>query len=141
MATVSSAYTTTEPVQIANAGIWSFTAPENPDIRVTSVKVQQPLNLSIVETYGVFKPLGGSKTIVVSSSIYGIDGTYEFTTQGETEWDTLYAVLTYQGTLLVIDPLGRQKYVRFVDRTWTESGAIDNLIRTAKVNYYEVSAP
>lgn len=141
MATVSSAYTTTEPVQIANAGIWSFTAPENPDIRVTSVKVQQPLNLSIVETYGVFKPLGGSKTIVVSSSIYGIDGTYEFTTKGTTEWNALYPVLTYQGTLHVHDPLGRQKYVRFVDRTWTESGPLSSLVRVIKVTYYEVEAP
>lgn len=141
MAVRSSGYTITEPIIVTNPATWSFLAPQSPTISITGVKVQQPMKSDIVESYGVFKPLGASKTVVVASSIYGIDGTYEFTTQGETEWDTLYAVLTYQGTLLVIDPLGRQKYVRFVDRTWTESGAIDNLIRTAKVNYYEVSAP
>lgn len=141
MAVRSSGYTVTEPITVTNPGNWSFLAPQNPTISITGVKVQQPMKSDIVESYGVFKPLGASKTVVVASSIYGIDGTYEFTTQGETEWDTLYAVLTYQGTLLVIDPLGRQKYVRFVDRTWTESGAIGNLIRIAKVNYYEVSAP
>ena len=141
MAVLSSGYTTTEPILISNAEIWSFTAVESPTIQVTQLRVQQPLNSSIVESYGVFKPLGASKTIVVATSIYGIDGSYEFTTQGETEWDALYPVLTYQGILHVHDPLGRQKYVRFVDRTWTEVGDIANLIRNAKVNYYEVEAP
>jgi hypothetical protein len=141
MALISSGYTTTEPIQITNPGFWSFTAPENPNIRATQLKVQIPLNSQIVESYGVFKPLGASKTVVVASSIYGVDGTYDFTTQGEDEWDILYPVLTYQGTLHVHDPLGRQKYVRFVDRTFNESGSIDNLIRKVKVTYFEVDAP
>ena len=141
MAILSSGYVSTEPIQITNPGVWSFTAIENPELKVRSLRVQQPLNSQIVESYGQFKPLGASKTIVVATSIYGIDGSYEFTTQGETEWDNLYPVLTYQGVLHVHDPLGRQKYVRFVDRTWTEVGPIGNLIRDAKVNYFEVGAP
>ena len=87
MAVLSSGYTTTEPIQIVNPAVWSFTAVQSPTTRVTELRVQQPLNSSIVESYGVFKPLGASKTIVVATSIYGIDGSYEFTTQGETEWD------------------------------------------------------
>jgi len=141
MAVLSSGYVSTEPIQITNPGIWSFTAIENPELKVRSLRVQQPLNSQIVESYGQFKPLGASKTVIIATSIYGIDGSYEFTTQGETEWDNLYPVLTYQGVLHVHDPLGRQKYVRFVDRTWTEVGPIGNLIRNAKVNYFEVGAP
>jgi len=141
MALLSSGYTTTEPIQILNPGIWSFTAVQSPDLRVAQLRVQQPLNSAVVESYGVFKPLGASKTIVVATSIYGIDGSYEFTTQGETEWDNLFPILIYQGILHVHDPLGRQKYVRFVDRTFTEIGNINNLIRNAKVNYFEVEAP
>ena len=141
MAVLSSGYVSTEPIQITNPGIWSFTAVESPTIAVRSLRVQQPLNSQIVESYGQFKPLGASKTIVVATSIYGIDGSYEFTTQGETEWNNLYPVLTYQGILHVHDPLGRQKYVRFVDRNITETGPIGNLIRNAKVNYFEVGAP
>jgi hypothetical protein len=141
MAVLSSGYVSTEPIQITNPRIWSFTAIQNPTIAVRSLRVQQPLNSQIVESYGQFKPLGASKTIVIATSIYGIDGSYEFTTQGEAEWDNLYPVLTYQGILHVHDPLGRQKYVRFVDRTWTEIGPIGNLIRNAKVNYFEVGAP
>jgi hypothetical protein len=141
MAVLSSGYVTTEPILVVNPGEWAFTAIESPTIKVRSLRVQQPLNSQIVESYGQFKPLGASKTIVIATSIYGIDGSYEFTTQGETEWDNLYPVLTYQGILHVHDPLGRQKYVRFVDRTWTEVGPITNLIRNAKVNYFEVGAP
>ena len=141
MATISSGYTTTEPIQVDNPATWSFTAPENPTIQISGINVLQPLNSTVVESYGVFKPLGASKTVVVAQSIYGVDGTYEFVTKGETEWDELYPVLTYQGTLHVHDPLGRQKYVRFVDRKWTESGSINNLIRVVDVTYFEVDAP
>ena len=141
MATISSGYTTSEPILVDNPATWSFTAPENPDIQIVGVTVEQPLSQNIVESYGVFKPLGASKTVVVSQSIYGIDGTYEFVTTGEAEWDELYPVLTYQGTLHVHDPLGRQKYVRFVERNWTEAGKINSLVRRIKVSYYEVGAP
>lgn len=141
MSTISSAYTVSAPVLVTNPNNWTFVAPENPTIRITQVKVQQPLQSQIVESYGVFKPLGASKTVVVASSIYGVDGTYEFTVQGDDEWDELYPVLTYQGTLHVHDPLARQKYVRFVERTYSEYGPIDNLIRNIKVTYYEVDAP
>jgi hypothetical protein len=141
MATISSGYTTTVPIQISNPATWSFVAPQKPTVKAVGIDVLQPLNSTIVESYGVFKPLGASKTVVVSQSIYGVDGTYEFVTTGETEWNTLYPVLTYQGTLHVHDPLGRQKYVRFVDRNWTESGNINALVRRVKVTYFEVSAP
>lgn len=141
MATISSGFTTSEPIQIDNPEIWQFTAPENPEIRQTNLTVDQPLTSNIVESYGVFKPLGASKTVVVAQSIYGVDGTYRITTQGDDEWDDLYPLLTYQGTLFVVDPLGRQKYVRFVERRFTESGDIDNLIRVVDVTYFEVGAP
>ena len=141
MATISSGYTTTVPFLISNPATWSFVAPQQPTVIAVGIDVLQPLNSTIVESYGVFKPLGASKTVVVSQSIYGVDGTYEFVTTGETEWNTLYPVLTYQGTLHVHDPLGRQKYVRFVDRNWTESGNINALVRRVKVTYFEVAAP
>jgi len=141
MATISSGYTTTEPIQVDNPATWSFTAPENPTIQISGINVLQPLNSTVVESYGVFKPLGASKTVVVAQSLYGVDGTYEFVTKGETEWDDLYPVLVYQGTLHVHDPLGRQKYVRFLDRKWSESGPIGNLIRVVDVTYFEVDSP
>ena len=141
MATISSSYTLSAPLLVNNPLTWSFVAPDDDTIKVVGIKVQQPLSQTIVEAYGVFKPLGASKSVVVSQSIYGVDGTYEITVQGENDWDELYPVLVYQGTLLVRDPLARLKYVRFVDRNWTESGKIGSLIRVVKVTYFEVDAP
>jgi hypothetical protein len=113
MAVLSSGYVSTEPIQILNPGVWSFTAIESPTIAVRSLRVQQPLTSQIVESYGQFKPLGASKTIVVATSIYGIDGSYEFTTQGETEWDNLFPVLTYQGILTCPRPTRSAKICAF----------------------------
>jgi hypothetical protein len=141
MSILSSGYSLSAPVQVLNPGYWVFLAPQNPSIKITDISVKQPLTSNIVESYGSFKPLGASKTIVVAGSIYGVDGSYEITVQGETTWAKLEAVLTYQGVLHVHDPLGRQKYVRFVDRNYVESGPVNNLIRTVKVNYFEVDAP
>lgn len=141
MAILSSGYTVSAPVQVLNPGYWSFVAVQSPTIKVENIKVKQPLTSNIVESYGSFKPLGAAKTIVVAGSIYGVDGSYEITVQGETAWTALEAVITYQGILHVHDPIGRQKYVRLVDRNFTESGPLANLIRTVKVNYYEVDAP
>ena len=109
MAVLSSGFVLTEPIQVVNPAVWSFTAVESPTIAVRSLRVQQPLTSQIVESYGKFKPLGASKTVIVATSIYGVDGSYEFTTQGETEWNNLYPVLTYQGILHVHDPIGSSK--------------------------------
>jgi hypothetical protein len=141
MATVSSGYVSSAPVIVTNPLVWKFISPENSSIVFTSAKVRQPLQQEITEQQGVFRPLGNSKAVVVSGSMYGVDGTYEITSVGETEWASLYAVLTFQGALIVLDPIGRQKYVRFTTRNWTESGIITNLLRLVKVQYVEVSAP
>lgn len=141
MATLSSGYVSTEPISILSTNVWSFVAPQNPAIKATGVRVRQPLNLTIDESTGVFKPLGGADKIVVANSIYGTDGDYEITTQGEVEWALVKAIITYQGTIYVQDPLGRQKYIRIITRSWVESGKLSYLHRAIKLTYVEVGAP
>ena len=58
MATVSSGFATSSPLLVDKYNQWTFVAPENTAIYMTSVKVQQPLSSQVVESYGVFKPLG-----------------------------------------------------------------------------------
>jgi hypothetical protein len=53
MATISSGFTSSAPIVVDNPLTWSFVAPEDEDIRVTGIKVQQPLTQTIVEAYGV----------------------------------------------------------------------------------------
>lgn len=138
---VSSNYASSSPVQVSNAIIWRFVAPEDPTIAFSSARVRAPLQQEITEQVGVFRPLGRGKAVVVSGSMYGVDGTYEITTVGETEWASLETLLEYQGALLVQDPLGRQKYVRFTERKWTETGLLSRITREVKITYVEVSAP
>jgi hypothetical protein len=141
MAVVSSGYSTTSPLTTTNPLVWQFIAVQNPAIQIQGIYVTQPLEQTVVESRGVFRPLGRSKAIVVAGSQYGLDGKYKIIVKGETDWANAYQVVTYQGVLLVRDPLGRQKYIRTTDKSWTESGNISALIREIDINYVEVDAP
>jgi hypothetical protein len=141
MSVISSAYTSPVQINIANNNLWSFVAPNDPTVKVTGVTVRVPLQSKVTEQLGVFRPLGRSKAVVVATGIFGTDGTYVFTTQGDTQWNNLLPLVNYQGSFFVTDPLGRSKYVRFVERSYTELGPLDNLRRELTVNYLEVDNP
>jgi hypothetical protein len=141
MAIRSSGYSSIVPVTVIDETRWTFVAPNDPTIRVDSLKVLLPHTQERTEQVGIYRPLGRTKALVVSSAISGNDGTYEFVTTTSDEWDDLYAVLTYQGTIFVTDPLGRTKYVRFLTRRWRETGPIDSLQRFVTVDYVEVDEP
>jgi hypothetical protein len=141
MATVSSSFTATVPVSIASRVEWTFVAPDDPTIKVTGVTVKIPLNSQVTESVGIFRPLGREKAVVVGTTIFGIDGEYEFFTVGDTEWTALEPLMTYQGSFFVTDPIGRSKYVRFTSRNLTEEGPSGNLRRRLRVSYVEVDAP
>lgn len=137
----SSSYSSLIPVTVVDETRWTFVAPNDPTIRVDSLKVLLPHTQERTEQVGIYRPLGRTKALVVSSAISGNDGTYEFVTTSSDEWDDLYAVLTYQGTIFVTDPLARTKYVRFLTRRWRETGPIDSLQRFVTVDYVEVDEP
>lgn len=141
MAIISSAYTTPVQINIANTNTWSFVAPNDPTVKVSGVRVQVPLQSKVTEQLGVFRPLGRSKAVVVATGIFGTDGSYQFTTVGDDEWDELLPLVNYQGTFYVTDPLGRSKYVRFTERQYTEQGPLTNLRRILNVTYLEVDNP
>ncbi len=141
MSTISSAYTSPVQINIANTNTWSFVAPNDPTVKVSGVRVQVPLNSKVTEQVGVFRPLGRDKAVVVATGIFGIDGSYQFTTVGDTEWEELEPIISYQGTFYVTDPLGRSKYVRFVERNYSEQGPLGNLRRVLNVTYLEVDNP
>ena len=141
MAVRASSYSTLVPVTIIDEERWTFVAPNDPTIRVDSLKVLLPHVQERTEQVGIYRPLGRTKAVVISSAISGNDGTYEFVTTTSDEWDDLFVVLTYQGVIFVIDPLGRTKYVRFLTRRWRETGPVDNLQRFVTVDYVEVDEP
>lgn len=136
----SSNWGTVQQVLITNDETWWFKAVEEPTLNKGSIRVLKELDVQILEPNTVFRPLGSDRPIVVAGPIQGQDGGYNIKTVTETEWDNLYPLIDYQGTILVQDPYGNQKYIRIVDRGWTAETQSGNVYRDITLRYVEVDA-
>ena len=104
-----------------------------------SVRVLAQLDTNIEEPNTVFRPLGSTRPIVVAGPLQGEDGIYSIKTVTEAEWDDLYPLITYQGTILVQDPQGNQKYIRVTSRTFSAESKSNGVIyRDLDLAYVEV---
>jgi hypothetical protein len=134
-----SAYSATRTILITNDGTWWLKAITNPSVNLGSVRVLAQLDTTIEEPNTVFRPLGSDRPKVVSGPLQGEDGIYSIKTVSETEWDSLYPVMTHQGTLLVQDPYGKQKFVRITARTFAAESKNEGVIyRDIDLAYVEV---
>ena len=134
-----SAWGTVQQVLITNDDTWWLKVIEDPDLNQGSIRVLAQLDTIIEEPNTVFRPLGATKPIVVAGPLQGEDGIYQIKTITEAEWDDLYPVITHQGTLLVQDPFGNQKYIRITSRTWSAESKSDGVIhRDIDLAYVEV---
>ena len=136
-----SAWSTVQQVLITNDDTWWFKAVDAPANNLGSIRVLAQLDTNIDEPNTVFRPLGSSRPIVVAGPLQGEDGIYSIKTVNETEWDALYPLIEYQGTILVQDPQGNQKYIRVTARTWSAESKADGVIhRDLDLAYVEVDA-
>lgn len=134
-----SAWSTVQQILITNDQTWWFKAVDNPTINQGSVRVLASLDTNIDEPNTVFRPLGATRPIVVAGPLQGEDGIYQIKTLNETEWDNLLPLIQYQGTILVQDPTGSQKYIRIISRTWAAESKNDGVIfRDVDLAYVEV---
>ena len=134
-----SAWSTVQQVLITNDETWWFKAVTSPSINLGSIRVLAELDTNIDEPNTVFRPLGATRPIVVAGPLQGEDGIYSIKTINETEWDNLYPLIEYQGTILVQDPLGNQKYIRIISRTWSAESKQDGTVyRDIDLAYVEV---
>ena len=123
---------------ITNDETWWFKAVEEPSLNKGSIRVLADLDVLIEEPNTVFRPLGATRPVVVAGPLQGEDGIYNIKTINETEWDDFYPILTHQGTLLVQDPLGNQKYVRVTRRNFIAETAGSAIHRNVDMSYVEV---
>ena len=135
-----SAFGTVQQVLITNDETWWFKVIEQDDYNLGSVRVLKELDVEIDEPNTIFRPLGATRPIVVAGPLQGEDGGYNIKTITETEWDNLYLVITHQGTILVQDPYGNQKYIRIVSRDWTAETQAGEVYRDVTLRYVEVDA-
>jgi hypothetical protein len=125
-------------VLITNDNTWWFKVVEEPEYNQGSIRVLADLDVIIEEPNTVFRPLGATRPIVVAGPLQGEDGIFNIKTVNETEWDNFYPILTHQGTLLVQDPLGNQKYVRVTRRNFIAETAGSAIHRNVDMSYVEV---
>jgi hypothetical protein len=137
---VATAWSATSSVSVTNDLTWWLKAIGNTSLNAGSIRVLEGLPISVEEDLGVFRPKGRTKALVVSGSIYGEDGSYRLVASSTNEWNTLKALVLFQGTLLVQDPFGDQKYIRITSRSWTGTGAVGAQRREVAIGYVEVDA-
>ena len=138
---IPSAWSAVVPqVLVTNDGTWWLKAVSAPSLNVGSLSATGELSRTVEEPLTVFRPLGQNLPIVVSGLIGGVDGQMRLTTTTSSNWDAVEAVLNHQGTLLVQDPLGRQQYIRIVNRAWVERYAAGRVVRDITADYVEVTS-
>lgn len=137
---IASAWSSPASVSVTNDGTWWMKAVEAPTLNRGGVRILSGLAQTVEEDLGVFRPIGRSRAVVVSGTIYGADGDYTIATSSDSEWSGVYALAIHQGTLLVQAPDGTQKYVRVTQRQWSERGAVNALQRDLTISYVEVDA-
>lgn len=136
---IPSAWSSAIPqVLVTNDGTWWLKAIDDPTLNQGSLRVMGPLQITVEAPFTVFRRLGSNLPLVVSGLIGGKDGTFSVRALSDSEWTDIEALITHQGTLLVQDPVGEQKYIRITTRSWEEMYSASRLIRTANVAYVEV---
>jgi len=112
---IASAWSASLAVTVTNDGLWWFKVTTAPSANLGGVRVLSGLDLRQGGQVGVFRPIGRSKSIVIEGGLAGMDGTYEVHCSTAAAWTALAAVIRSRATVLVQDPFGEQKHVRFTE--------------------------
>lgn len=136
---IASGWSSTATAATTNDGTWWLKVTADPDLNLGGVQILADPEMALGEDVGVFTPIGRTTPVVISGGFTGVTGSWNITVTGATEWDDLYALLSYPGTLLVQSPFGDQMYVRITDRSWKLTGSTTAPRRVAAVKYVEVS--
>jgi hypothetical protein len=134
-----SGWGTVQQVLITNDESWWFKCITNSNLNKGNIRVLKQINVKVIEPNTVFRPLGSNRPIVVSGPIQGEDGGYNIKTVTEAEWDSIQPLINHQGTLLVQDPFGNQKYIRIVNREYQAETQGGNIYRDINLTYVEVA--
>ena len=125
---------------VTNDGRWWLKADGDPARNLGGLLVTGPLSFTREQTVGVFRPLGRSTPIVTSGDLYGLDGSYEVIVSGADAWAAAKPLLLdWTGDVIVQDPFGWTRRVRFVSREVDLDGAAAAPRRTITLGYVEVA--
>lgn len=136
----------TSNVTTGTATGWEFTSLDSAVTVSDYASRVSDLSFTRAESNATFRPLGSTKSVVVSGDMTGDDGTLTWITSTAAQWTTVKALLTYQGVLRVTSPFtksagGNESWViRLTSRDWKPSGTLTNPVTTANASFVEVNA-
>jgi hypothetical protein len=138
--TIASPWSTPSTVPVTLDTSWWFKPVTAPSLAIAAVRVEAGLDVRQTVQQGVFRPIGRDGAIVVDGGAGGLDGSYTVHLSTRAEWEALRALLDARSTVLVQDPFGEQKLVRFGERSLKQLGTYDNPQRVVQLDYVEVDA-
>ena len=125
---------------VPNDGAWWMKVPTIPALTVAGVRVLADPDVQAEAQVGVFRPIGRDNAIVIDGGLGGWDGTYRLLVSGDAEWQAIETLIRSRVTVLVQDPFGYQKWVRFTGRSMTIDGTPSAPRRLVDVTYVEVDS-
>lgn len=136
--------TAASPITPTSDGRYWLKCMATPALNVGGIRVTGTPAFDREETVGVFRLDGRTDPVVVAGQMYGDDPSFTVTTSTAAEFDAVLALVMHQGTLLLQSPfydasgVCRQRYVRIVDRSWTEDGVPEKPRTTFTLKALEV---
>lgn len=145
---IASAWSSATTVSVAATTQWAMAAFDSNDSAMAGtltktylgVPVQNEMDVEIVESVGVFRPLGLSTSVVVHGALTGQDGRYSLIVSSTAARDSLLSVLNSQSTIMVSNPLNEIKYIRVVSRNFKLSGSTTVPKYEFDIAYIEVAS-
>ena len=130
-------------VTTGTATTWEVRALAAPTTVVDYASPVTGIDFTRAEANAVLRPLGSTKAVVVAGDMTGDDGSLAWTTRTRSGWETLKAILTYQGPLLLspfrrADGTNEQWVVRLTSRAWESDGTTTDPIQRATADFVEV---
>lgn len=135
---VASAWAAAQLVAVTNDGTWWLKAVTSPTLNKGGVTVKPGFSTEPEEQIGVFRPIGRVSAVTVAAALQGEDGKLTIVTTAS-DFAAVWALVTFQGTLLLQSPEPTQKYIRIVKRPYTRQGLAGNPLTEITVEYVAVN--
>lgn len=107
-------------------------------VNLSNAKVTRH-DTEVVESVGVFRPIGSTRPVVISGDLYGQDGSMSIMATSTSEWSSLEAVLQGQAPITLHDPWGGEWLIRVIDRSWRKSGTAAQPVWEAEATFVHVN--
>jgi hypothetical protein len=120
---------------------WNLKCPLDPSLNVLDVLIDKDPEWSQNEDAATFRPVGRKYPVVVSMSVGGADGSLSVTCHTDAEWAAVEELRDYAGALLLESPYGWSRYIRILQRSWSETGVPGSARRRVAFAFLEVGVP